>query len=265
MMPNWCAEFVTFKQADGGTDRLALLAENLRYVYEEMGKSITENELIQAGWAATAAKRYSDSSEDWIGRLLLKLGIDIHSTQNHLDAFYLRGFVVAYEMSHDFLQIGMRSAWGPCLSAWCLIRDYYDLDFVLRAEESGCDLYLNTDQTHEFYPEVMKVKWSDEAREIYDEIDDASTPQEILEWLEEEEYADAIQDFLGIHAGNLNRHQPSIEAIYSSLTFEKLLSQYEDRLQIIHYDDIDDTMYVKYQQICQDLYGQPSLPVKWTD
>ena len=33
-MPNWCSEFVTFRQEDGETDRLELLANDLKRIYE---------------------------------------------------------------------------------------------------------------------------------------------------------------------------------------------------------------------------------------
>lgn len=263
-MPNWCSEFVTFRQEDDGTDRLELLANDLKRIYEVENR-ITEEELMDRGWPKTAADRYANSSQDWIGRLILDLGIDVHSDDKHIDAFYLRGFVQDHELVEGALQIQMSTAWGPCVSAWYMICDYYDLTFVLCAEEPGCDVYINTDIAHEIYFEDMKVRWVDEEEDIYDETDDLSTTQEILEWLEEEEYADPISDFLGENIGNLVRHESTVEEMLSKLTLDDLLNRYEGRLMISHFEDLDKSHFTEYQNACQKLYGQPSLPVKWTD
>lgn len=263
-MPNWCSEFITFTQEDGGTDRLELLANDLKRIYEVENR-MTDEELMDRGWSKTAVDRYANSSQDWIGRLILNLGVDIHSDEKHIEAFYLRGFIQGFEMEDGLLQIQMSSAWGPCVSAWYMICDYYDLTFVLSAEEPGCDVYINTDQSREIYPEIMKVSWIDEDNELYDETDDVSDAQDILRWLEEEEYIDPIQDFLGEEAGNLMRHESTILKMRLSLTMEDLLSRYDEYLTVHYYEDIDEGHFDKYQKTCQDLYGQPSLPVKWTD
>lgn len=263
-MPNWCSEMVTFTQDDGGTDRLELLANDLKRICEANQK-VTKEALMTRGWPETAANRYIDSSPDWIGRLILELGIDVHSDDKHIEAFYFRGFVQGFDLSQGQLQIQMESAWGPCVSAWYMICDYYDLTFVLYAEEPGCEVYINTDQSREIYPEVMKVFWRNGKEGIYDEIDDASTPQEILEWLEEEEYANPIEDLIGKDIGNLVRHELTVNDIFSKLTIDDLLNRYESYLEIWTFEDLDEQAFMEYQNTCQNLYGQPSLPVKWTD
>lgn len=69
------------------------------------------------------------------------------------DGIYLRGDIVYMDIEDTHISIDLETAWKPLYDAYCAIATYYGLDFVLRAEEPGERIFINTD-IHGIYLDV---------------------------------------------------------------------------------------------------------------
>lgn len=88
----------------------------------------------------------------------------VHSTDTrivllleHLDipteGIYLRGDIVYMDIEDTYISLDLETAWNPLSDAYREIAGYYGLDFVLRAEEPGACIFINTD-VHGTYLDV---------------------------------------------------------------------------------------------------------------
>lgn len=61
------------------------------------------------------------------------------------DGIYLRGDVTCIDIEDTHICIDLETAWHPLYDAYQKIAGHYGLDFVLRAEEPGERIFINTD------------------------------------------------------------------------------------------------------------------------
>ena len=118
-MPNWCNTEVIFT------------GKNIKKLYNDWKR---------------ADKEIKEGDKHWLGRLFLYKNVPTE----HLP--YCRGFVDDIEL-YEYLLIRSSDAWEPMLDAYEKIADMYDLDFVIKAEEPGQGIYLNTDIEGNFFTE----------------------------------------------------------------------------------------------------------------
>ena len=123
-MPNWCCSTIAFYQEDGGNARAeAFYADILKY------------------------QNFKDSDgkhSSWVGHWLQSNRMDIETINS-------RCFFVSCELLEDHIRVEMETAWEPLPEVWDLMAEKYELSYVYIAEESGNEVYVNTDATGRFF------------------------------------------------------------------------------------------------------------------
>ncbi|MCL2698158.1 MAG: hypothetical protein FWE74_08770 [Oscillospiraceae bacterium] len=123
-MPNWCNNSIAFYQEDGGNDLLEAF-----YTDIERYQNFTN---------------VNGSLSNWCGHYLISNKIDT-------DEVYCRGFFTNCELYSDHVRIDMETAWGSLPEIYEKFAEKYGLSFVYIAEESGCEIYVNTDIEGRFF------------------------------------------------------------------------------------------------------------------
>ena len=93
-------------------------------------------------------------SECWFGGFLSEKGIDV-------SGFSIRGTLIYYEAEETNVLIDVESAWHPLLEAYKVLAKLYNLNFVVKAEEPGFEIYINTDVEGNFFAERYVAHVSD--------------------------------------------------------------------------------------------------------
>ena len=92
----------------------------------------------------------------WIGNLFeLK---DIPT-----EGISLRGTVIYMERNQDNILLSTSAAWFPLYEAYQAIAEAYQVDFVMQSIEPGCNTYINTDYSGQYFPDRYAVSMEDEA------------------------------------------------------------------------------------------------------
>ena len=118
-MPNWCDNSIAFYSNDvGGTVLLEALHADIQ--------------------------KYADSKDSWVGNWLESNRINPASVP-------CRGSFISCELYSDHVIVAIESAWAPLDELYEEIAKKYDLNYVYIAEESGCEVYINTDTTGRFF------------------------------------------------------------------------------------------------------------------
>jgi len=134
-MPNWCWNSIAFYQEDGGTAMLEAFHSDvqkyLNYKDPETGKQC-----------------------DWIGHWLKSSRVDT-------DTLYTRGFLSDCELYPDHVRIDMETAWAPLPEVWDLMAEKYELAYVYISEETGCEVYVNTDTMGRFFLTRYQLNYFD--------------------------------------------------------------------------------------------------------
>jgi len=148
-MPNWCFDEVIFYQKDGKDDKLKILADDLNKITELPGTPTSDS--------------------NWMGKILIyKCNFNPAEYNKQIDAlyqndyfsiikhsFHSRGFLdYVSEIEYGdvpYLQISVSSAWSPIFDTYNMISKAYELEYVLLAEEPGCEIYINTDKLGQFF------------------------------------------------------------------------------------------------------------------
>ena len=118
----------------------------------------------------------NDVAEDWIGVLLLKLGMTKEDINN--SGIYTRGDVVYYEGDDHEIILDIDSAWSPTLVPITMFCEKYapEAEILYTAMEEGVGLYLTNN------PEVAECYNCDSADDI--DIYGFFTKDELKERLE---------------------------------------------------------------------------------
>ena len=92
----------------------------------------------------------------WIGNLFeLK---DIPT-----EGISLRGTVIYIERNPDNILLSTSAAWSPLYEAYHAIAEAYQVDFVMQSIEPGCNIYINTDHSSQYFTDLYAVSMEDEA------------------------------------------------------------------------------------------------------
>lgn len=93
---------------------------------------------------------------DWVGSVLMGLGFDRKSLEDH----QLRAFVQEFSLEDAVLVITTEEAW--CMTEFpnLLLEVFPNLDILYIEEEPGCEIYETNDAEGNTYPERAKVDYS---------------------------------------------------------------------------------------------------------
>lgn len=187
-MANVCSDTVVFfPKEDTAGDAILRLKEALLSCYPDTGYS----------------------ADTRIVRLLEHLNIPT-------EGIYLRGDIVYMDIEDTYISLDLETAWSPLSDAYREIAGYYGLDFVLRAEEPGERIFINTD----IYGTYLDVRY----RVLLDQNTDAGgTAYEKLlkEELDMEVYFSREDDLLewfakyGISAGSFDELWNKLDPDYA--------------------------------------------------
>ncbi|SNX54184.1 hypothetical protein [Thermoanaerobacterium sp. RBIITD] len=135
-MPNWCNTEVVF------------IGENVEKLYND--------------WQKANKKFKKEGDQGWLGRLFMYRNVTMPIQSNEKAEIlgrlfkepYCRSFINDIHMTQkDTLLMSTLDAWKPVIDAYNKIADMYNLNFVVKAEEPGQEIYLNTDATGKYFPE----------------------------------------------------------------------------------------------------------------
>lgn len=94
---------------------------------------------------ATSSDESKRTRPTWWGSLLCADGVD-------KDEICDRGSIYSIKFNEDHILIEGENAWGPQTDALDgLMRRYPELAYEVFAEEPGCEIYINTDESGEFF------------------------------------------------------------------------------------------------------------------
>ena len=165
-MPNWCMTSIGIK-ADARDEEAV---KQLKALREEAQTVLTRSE--------------QGSDQGWIGIFLLDHGKDP-------EGISCRGFLSdVYEPTVKdntmYFVIDENDAWSPKLDLWdemMTLPEYNKLSYVARAEESGCEVFVNTDDSGTIFPELYILDYS------------VKVPSE-GKWMDDYVYFESIADLL---------------------------------------------------------------------
>ena len=92
----------------------------------------------------------------WIGNLFELKKISA-------EGISFRGTVIYMERNQDNILLSTSAAWSPLYAAYHAIADAYQVDFVMQSIEPGCNIYINTDYSGQYFPDHYAVSVEDEA------------------------------------------------------------------------------------------------------
>ena len=92
----------------------------------------------------------------WIGNVFRLKNIST-------DGISLRGTVIYMERNDDNILLGTSVAWSPLYDAYHAIAEAYQVDFAMQSIEPGCNIYINTDQSGQSFPDHYAVSIEDES------------------------------------------------------------------------------------------------------
>ena len=123
-MPNWCYNNIAFYQEESGIALLEAFYADIKR-YQDF-------------------KNENGETSDWVGHWLQENKINT-------DKIYCRGFIADCELFSDHVLVAMHTAWSPLPEIWSLMAEKYSLSYVYISEESGCEIYVNTDIGGRFF------------------------------------------------------------------------------------------------------------------
>ncbi len=102
----------------------------------------------------------------WFGNLFVGAGYTVDEIISR--DFHIRGWDTTVDYlkgvcGRDYVSIQTTMAWSPSIGEmWTLIAERYEdrLDMFALAEEPGCEIYINTDETGEFFTDKYVVDYS---------------------------------------------------------------------------------------------------------
>lgn len=105
-----------------------------------------------------------DSKFIWEGKVAELFGIPVAGSN-------CRGEIYGITFEDSYIFICQDDAWCPKVDFWnqILSRDYPDLCLCYIAEEPGCEIYINTDPTGNFFPDAFSVSYWSEGGSRYGE------------------------------------------------------------------------------------------------
>lgn len=142
-MPNWCMTMVGVKA--NANDEAAV--NQLKALREEAESVLN--------------KSAQGSDMGWIGMFLLNHGKDPSNISCR--GFLSDVFETTVKGDTMYFVIDENDAWGPKQDLWDAVMElpaYDKLSYVIRAEEAGCEVFVNTDDSGEIFPELYVLDYS---------------------------------------------------------------------------------------------------------
>ena len=123
------------------------------YFYSEL-----HPEYLTALWEDLETSIIFCRNEDlaWIGNLFRLKNIST-------DGISLRGTVIYMERNDDNILLGTSAAWSPLYDTYHAIAEAYQVDFAMQSIEPGCNIYINTDHSGQYFPDHYAVSIEDES------------------------------------------------------------------------------------------------------
>lgn len=123
------------------------------YFYSE-----SHPEYLTALWEdlETSIVFYRNEDLAWIGNLFRLKNIST-------DGISLRGTVIYMERNDNNILLGTSAAWSPLYDAYHAIAEAYQVDFAMQSIEPGCNIYINTDHSGQYFPDHYAVSIEDES------------------------------------------------------------------------------------------------------
>lgn len=97
-----------------------------------------------------------DEELAWIGNLFRLKNIPI-------DGISLRGTVSYMERNDNNILLCTSAAWSPLYDEYHAIAEAYQVDFVMQSIEPGCNIYINTDHSGQYFPGHYTVSIENES------------------------------------------------------------------------------------------------------
>lgn len=264
------AQCICFVQPDGKSDRIKQLAKAMEVTYCDtinLGGTYSSDILDrfeEKGWPKQAAYEYFNCSYDWVGRLLIYLGIDIYSTEARRTQFDIRCFITDYRLieSGD-VRLEMDAISDDVgYPAWTFIAEYFDLTFYLVSEDATHDVYINTDTERKYFTNNYHAKWKEHGITV--ESDKLGSISDLLDWIDSNELSNTREDLWGLNAGNLYRNIEGYSVLIQSLTLDRVKQLYGEHLSVYHYHNLDPQHQSIFSRDCQALYGSKIPPFHYT-
>ena len=172
-MPNWCYNTMYVYGPKAECERFKALLVKAEAMAKTQGHNPVYQTFLEAGFTPDEIDA-TDCRRGW----------------------YTDEFELKQERGHDVLDVRFETAWGPCHEAFTeLLRRFFPLlEQVTLAEESGCEVYVNTDTDGLFFEDRYYIWGEIRKGERYSCIsDDGSQYQSSYEnalsainkWLEE--------------------------------------------------------------------------------
>lgn len=79
------------------------------------------------------------------------------------EGFSLRGTVISMERNQDNIFLSTSAAWSPLYDAYHAIAEAYQVDFAMQSIEPGCNIYINTNHSGQYFPDHYAVSIEDES------------------------------------------------------------------------------------------------------
>lgn len=123
------------------------------YFYSE-----SHPEYLTALWEDLETSIVFCRNEDlaWIGNLFRLKNIST-------DGISLRGTAISMERNQDNILLSTSVAWSPLYDAYHAIAEAYQVDFAMQSIEPGCNIYINTDHSGQYFPDRYAVSIEDES------------------------------------------------------------------------------------------------------
>ena len=135
-MANWCStSYVFFSKTE----------EPIKKLYNAV-RSATSPDRTD--------NRTSDFKADWLGNILIDHGFDWKKIRCRGSVTYIRE--PDSNGDYYFFELSEEGAWCPQSEVFenvLTLPEYDGIQFVYMAEESGCEVYINTDTSGLFFPE----------------------------------------------------------------------------------------------------------------
>ena len=79
------------------------------------------------------------------------------------EGFSHRETVISMERNQDNIFLSTSAAWSPLYDAYHVIAEAYQVDFAMQSIEPGCNIYINTDHSGQYFPDHFAVSIEDES------------------------------------------------------------------------------------------------------
>ena len=167
-MANWCSTSYAFYN-NGNTENFNRFKNAMIKIYKE--------------------NMFNDT-DLWLGKVAEHFGLYINGNSF---PYGLRGWITFVEDRGDHLRVDVQDAWyyHNGIFEMILDNDFSGVDYVMCAEEPGCEVYVNTDTKHRFFKDKYVVYTEDNT--VY--FEDDRMLGDYIEWCRDTNQEFAFYEF----------------------------------------------------------------------